>query len=492
MSIDVDVKENLNMKPGFNALDKSKFIRKVSNLERVFLWNPNCNVVMNTKIKGYISPEKLSQTLERIRHMHPLLSAKIVFDEKHDAWFSTDNVPLPDVKKVHRVSDTTWFEELQRELQKTFNLETGPMIRFILTYSEEMSDLVIICNHSICDGMALVYLVRDLLKNYINPKEENQVIHPPDIMDFIPKSGFSFSSIMTNVFLKYASWQWKKNPYYFTNEDYEVIQTEYWKKNLFGTVLLELNPHETENLSKMCKKKGVSIGSAITTAFIAAHEDIVGPFAKSQKQISVPFDLRRHGNDPIGDVFCLGVGAPRFSYTYNAKKPFWENVSVLHNEIHKRVKKLDSAGLEIPDCDPALMDALSCFAPFKRIISSAYSQTENLRQFSKDSKNIAFSIAKNAENMIPGTIPSNLGRLNIPQNYGDFKIEGMVFLPAVGDTVSLTLGGLGIGGGVMFSLNYPELKSDNGSKTREMIKIRNNALEYLGFPEKISENALTF
>lgn len=492
MSISIDKKEKLNGDYRSNALDKSKFIRKVSNLERVFLWNPNCNVVMNTRIKGNISPEKLSQTLERIRHMHPLIGAKIVFDEKNEAWFSTDNVPLPTIKKVHRASDTTWFEELQHEIQKPFNLETGPMIRFLLSYSEEMSDLVIICNHSICDGMALVYLVRDLLKGYINPKEENKVIHPPNIMDLIPKSGFSFSSIMAGVLAKYANWKWEKNPYYFTPQDYVAIQTEYWENNFFKTVLLELNPHETGNLSKICKKNDVSIGSAVTTAFIAAHEDIVGPFSKNKKQISVPFDLRRHGNAPIGDVFCLSVGAPRFSYNYNAKKSFWENVSSLHNEIHKRVKKLDSAGLEVMDFNPGFMDALSCFAPFNKIIPGAYTQTDNLKQFAQDKKNIAFSIAKNAESMIPGTIPSNLGRLNIPQNYGNFKIEGMAFLPAVSDTVPLTLGGLGIGGGVTFSLNYPEPKNSKGSMTREMIQIRNRALEYLGFPEKISEDALTF
>lgn len=471
-------------------IDTSKCIRKLSNLERIFLWGPNCNVSMITRIRGNVSKERLHRALNAVKQIHPLVGAKIVFDDDHNAWFSTYNVPQPRFKTVMRVSDSQWLEELQREIQIPFNLETGPMIRFVLVYSEDISDLVIICNHSICDGMSLAYLVRDLLINYINPEQEIKMLSPPNIMNFLPKGGFSLSSVLTWLVMHYANRKWKKNYHYFDHKDYTVLQTAYWKKNLFGTVLLELEAHETKVLSKRCKKNGVTIGSAVTTAFVAAHEDVIGPFIKSQKQISVPFDLRRRAITPIGDVFCLCVGAPRFSYTYNAKKSFWKNVSALHEEIHKRVNKLDSNGLDVPNFDPALIDALCSFAPLKKVIPEAYTQTENLSRFSKDTKSIAFSLASNSENMIPGTIPSNLGQINISEIYGDLKIDRMVFLPAVGDFVPLTLGGVSIGGRMVFSLNYPEPKNKNNPVTGEMIQIRNKALEYLGFPDKITKEAI--
>lgn len=476
----------LNIKKRDNYSEKlNNCVRKVSNLERVYFWTPYGNVSMVARINGSISKEKLLNSLDVVRKKHPLLGAKIVFDEDDVAWFSTDNVPKPNFKSINRVSDTQWFKELQNEITIPFDLEKGPLIRFMLIQSEKVSELVIICNHSICDGMALTYLVRDLLNNYVNTEKEIEMLFPEDMTDFLPKKGFSLSSLIMRFFIYNANRRWKKKPYTFTQKDSVAVQKSYWDKNQFNTVLIELEPHETKKLLKICRKNGVTIGSAITAAFIAAHEELEGPFTKNQKQIWIPFDLRRHSDSKIGDIFSLCVGAPRFSYKYNSKKSFWENVSVLHNEVHKRVEKLDSEALEVQNFDPTLIDALSSFAPFEKVVPDAYMQTENLLEFSRDKKNVAFSFAKKSENMVPGTIPSNLGRLNIPEIYGDLKIDRLVFLPVISNSVPLTLGGVSIGDRLVFSLIYPEPKSGEGSKTKKMIEIRNLSLKYLGFPEKV-------
>ena len=480
-----------NMDNGSDVTNISKYTRKVSNLERVFLWHPNCNVSMVTRIKGNVSQERLRSALNMVRQMHPLVGAKIVFDDDYNAWFSTGNVPQHKVKVVNRVSDMQWFRELQNEVQTPFDLEVGPLVKFVLVHSEDVSDLVVICNHSICDGMALVYLVRDLLNCYMNLEQEIKTIFPPYNDEFLPdKGGFSLSSVLARLIMYQVNRKWKKHPYYFTHEDYIALQTAYWEKNQYGAVLLELDSAETKILSKQCKKNGVSIGSAVTAAFIAAYEDVLGPFTSNQKQISVPFDLRRHAVTPIGDVFCFCVGSPRFSYNYESKKSFWENVVVLHNEIHERVKKLDSSGLKAPELHPTLMDAFSCFVPLKKVVPEAYTKTENLKQFSQDTKNIAFEVADKSEHMNPGIIPSNLGRLNIPENYGDLQIDRMVFLPAISDIVPLILGGISIGGKMVFSMTYPEPKGRNLRMADEMIQIRNRALKYLGFLDKASEKAI--
>lgn len=466
-------------------------IRKVANLERLFLWSPECTVSMVTRINGNVSEERLRRAIFEVTQIHPLVGAKIEFDEKHNAWFSNDNVPEPDLKIISRVSDTQWFEELQKEIQIPFNLEAGPMIKFILIYSEDISDLVIMCNHSICDGMSLANLVRDLLNCYINPEKETKVIYPLNIMDLLPIDGFSLTSILFKLIIYRADKKWKKNPFCFNQSDCNAIQTEFWKKKQISKILLELEPNETKYLSKQCKKNGVTIGSAVTAAFIAAYEDIVGPFEKSKKQISIPFDLRRHASTPVEDVFSFCVGASRFSFKYNTKKSFWKNALNLHKQIHKRVDKLDTNGLKLPEYDPTLLDAVSCFGLFKDNLPDAYNKTENLRRLSQDPKNVAFSFAKIYDSKVPGTIPSNLGKLSIPETYEDLQIDRMIFMPSIGDSVPLTIGGISIGNRSVFSLNFTELKNEDRA-TREMIQIRNRALEYLGFPEKISEDALAF
>lgn len=466
--------------------DVSGCIRKVSNLERFFLWSPENNVSMITRIVGNVSEEKLMDALDKVRQVHPLVGAKIVFDKDYDAWFSNDNVPKHSFKILNRVSDKQWFEELQHEIQTPFNLETGPMIKFMLIYSEEISDLVVICSHSICDGMSLVYLVRDLLNFYTNHEQEVKVLNPPSIVDLLPKRNDSSDSQRIN----YLNMQWRKNPHYFDHEDFNALQTTYWENNLFGTVLLELDLPEAKILSKRCKEEGVTIGSAVITAFIAAHEDIIGS-ERNQKQVSIPFDLRRHAATPVGDVFCLCVGASRFPYDYDAKKPFWENALILHNDIHKRVETLDWSGIEIPDFDPAFLDAVARFAPLKEVIPDAYTRTDNLAKFSNDANNIAFLIAKKTdEKSQPDIIPSNLGKIDIPEAYGDLIIDRMVFLPSGSYFVPLVLGGISVNGKIVFSLSYPQPKNIGESMTNEMVQIRNKALEYLEFPDMISGDAM--
>lgn len=56
--------------------------------------------------------------------------------------------------------------------------------------------------------------------------------------------------------------------------------------------------------------------------------------------------------------------------------------------------------------------------------------------------------------------------------------------------VILVLGGVGQSGKLVFSLNCVEEAGDDGSLlARDMIRIRNRAIELLGFPEKANDRA---
>lgn len=206
-------------------------IRQMTNLERVFLFTPGCNVSIIARIVGNVSEHELLRSLDTVRRMHPLVGAKIVFDDRHDAWFSNDNVPALPLRIIKRTSDIQWFEEIQCEQRIPFELEKGPLIRFILLYSPELSDLVVMCNHSICDGMALANLVRDILTSYADPERKIIVLNSPDIMKLIPKeNSFSLSTILTRLFVYNANRKWKKIPHYFFQDDYAAITRAYWEK----------------------------------------------------------------------------------------------------------------------------------------------------------------------------------------------------------------------------------------------------------------------
>ena len=70
------------------------------------------------------------------------------------------------------------------EAAKTpYEFDVRPAIRFILVQSPDVSELIILCHHIICDGMSLAYLARDLLVHLGNPAREVDVSPAPAPID---------------------------------------------------------------------------------------------------------------------------------------------------------------------------------------------------------------------------------------------------------------------------------------------------------------------
>ena len=282
-----------------------KIVRRLLNLERMLLANPYENAALCARITGSLSEDELIKALEKVRTMHPLVGAKVVFDSERDAWFATDGVPGPLLRVVPRQSDFQWVNEVAYEQTVPFDPSTGPLIRFVLLSSPQVSDLIVFAQHTICDGMALAILIRDILVHVANPHLETKVIPPPPLADCIPKtpSGAVIEFII-RPFISLMNRRWSKKRWVFDQEDFLNIHTAFWQKRTYETVLLELKKDETERLTAHCRQHDITIGSAVTTAFLAAHRDVCGPFKGRNKKVDVPYDLRTRLDKPVGDVFC--------------------------------------------------------------------------------------------------------------------------------------------------------------------------------------------
>jgi hypothetical protein len=461
----------------------------MSRGERFFFMSPACTVIMAARINGTIDENRFRQALAAVSRVHPLLRAKIVFGDRHEAWFSSDGVPEVPLRVSSRTSDSQWLDELKNEARVPFTLDKGPLVRCVLLQSPEVSDLLIFCNHSICDGMAIAILVRDLLVRYADPDKEVRVLDPPDALD-LEKPGISVMGIISRIISVYANWKWNKNPYYFGPDEYAALYRTYWEKRRPGLVLFEFDPAESARMQAACREKGVTVGSAVSAACLAAHADITGGFSKSQQTVLVPYDLRRRVQPPTGDVFCFCVGGIRLHYAYSPEKPFWDNAVALHKAIHTYLENPSPAPL--PAFEPSLIDALAGFGVFTSKVPEAYTKTAALQRFAADTGNIVVSFNRNIDTTFPGFTPSNLGKIDMPESYAGPRLERLVFLPAASEINPLVLGGIGAGGGMVFALTFVDPPAKTGvSPEPEIIRIRNRALEYLGFLEKVHPEAIT-
>jgi len=464
-------------------------IRKMSRCERLFLMSPSCTVMIGARISGNVDESRFRQTLDAASWKHPLLRAKVVFDSQHEAWFSSEGVPTVPLRVIPRVSDGQWLDELKEEVRVPFDLNKGPLIKTVLLNSPEVSDLIIFCNHSICDGMALANLVRDLLCLYENPCLDVRVMDPPDVLEIV-KPGISLKGLIARFFVGHGNRKWRKKPYYFGQEDFAALYRGYWEARTPGLVLIEFDPGESTRLLAACRDHGVTVGSAVSAACLAAHSDITGGFPKNRQTIMVPFDLRRRIQPPTGDVFCFYDGGVTFPFAYPVKKPFWANARDLHNKIHSRVKILDPSCLDIPEFEPSFIDALTAFGLFAGRVPDTCTRTETMQRFFRDTGNVVFSFNRNYEKNFPGFVQSNLGRIEVPESRSGIRLDRLIFVPAVCE-LNFILGGVGAGGRMVFSLPFVDSSAMTGiCPESELIRIRNRALEYLGFPEKVSDKAL--
>jgi hypothetical protein len=64
--------------------------------------------------------------------------------------------------------------------------------------------------------------------------------------------------------------QWSKRRWLFDQEDFLTIYKAFWQRYKYKIVMLQLEQDETERLIINCREHGVTVGSATSTAFIAA------------------------------------------------------------------------------------------------------------------------------------------------------------------------------------------------------------------------------
>lgn len=464
-------------------------IRKMSRCERIFCMSPACTVMMAARIGGNIDEDLFRQALITVSRIHPLLRAKVVFDENHESWFSSDAVPSIPLRVITRRSQVQWIEELTSEVQVPFDLIKGPLIKFVLLNSDDCSDLLVLCNHSICDGMALAILIKEILYYYGKSEEQIQERFPPVSQDLLILKR-SVKGIIGGLFAGYVNWKWRNNEFFFNSEDYSALYKAYWENRKPGMAIMEFNLDESDRLRETCRKHQVTIGSAVSAAFLRAHQDITGGFSPKQQNIMVPYDIRRRSNLPDPDVFCFCVGSVRIPARYSLNKSFWENTQDLHATIHTHLKTPDPSGLEVSSIDYSLLDALSAFAPFSELIPDAFSHTKTLHRFIQDTNNIARVMNRKFSHMIPGFVSSNLGKVELLTSDNSLSLDRLIFLPSASEINPLIMGGAGTSKGMTFTLVYVDPPAKTGiSPESDMIRIRNRALELLGFPENVSNKA---
>ena len=458
-----------------------KYERKVTGAERFFAHAPFSTVTMVARIKGNVTEEMLQCAVEKAQQRHALLRVRIE-DRNGDLWFTTEDVQEIPIQVIPRTSQNDWIKIHADGLKIPHEFETRPAIRFILVQSPDVSELIILCHHIICDGMSLAYLARDLMGYLGNPAAEVEVLPAPVpiSMENLP-SDVSLSGLI-KYFINRIRRKWDDEIVNFDQEDYEALNKAYWDNFDHEILSVELSEVETKALVARCKQAGVTVNTAVITAFSAAESMVIDAqphHAQTAIAVSLRDRLPHSPREGIG-YYALGL---QLKLKYNQNKSFWDNARNYHKKITSNLsnKKVFGDLIAYLQMDSNIYEALS-FKKIGTLVKPDSPRYQKLSEFG-NRQDVVVKLLHRAkmetfDSKLIGPAITNLGRLDFPKTYGLLELDRLIMQPGGAFPlvhVDMVLGVATCAGKLSMVVEYAEQAVD----TATMKKIKNKAMSLL-------------
>jgi NRPS condensation-like uncharacterized protein len=463
-------------------LEVEKYERKVTSPERLFTRSPFSIVTMVARIKGDVSEEMLKSAVAKVQQRHALLRVRIMDESDHTQWFTSEGVQEIPIEILPRKSEDDWIEIYSEASKIPYEFETRPAIRFILIQSPDVSDLIILCHHMICDGMSLAYLARDLMVYLGDPSREVEVLPAPApiTLDNLP-SDVSQSGLV-KFMIKRMNRQWAEEAVFFDNEDYKILSKTYWDNYNHEIFSIELSEEETAALVARCRNENVTVTTALTAAFSGAQGFVEGEKPYHARSV-IATSLRDPLPNPPGEAMGYYAAGVELKLKYDHKKSFWENARKFHKKIKPNFtsKKIFGELLNWLYLEPTFFEAMN-FKKLGGLVPADSSRYEKLSAFSKKEDVVLRFLKRekmeSPEMMFMGPAITNLGRLDFPRSYAALELDRLIMQPGGAfplSQVNLVLGAVTCSGKLSLVVEYAEEAVD----TQTMGEIKDKAMEFL-------------
>jgi NRPS condensation-like uncharacterized protein len=378
-------------------------------LERLMLRPPHNVLKMIIKLDGKINHNDLRVAIKKVSQKHPLMRSRIVIRKDGSAYYTTENVPEVELRVVQKTSEDFYIDVIDEENKRPFRMDKGPFARFILLESEGGSDLLIYAHHIFCDGRSLVYIVRHLMEFLENPNKEVEVIEPVSYYEDI--KDMAKLGRIKKWFLNRINSKWQKRIFIISEELHQEAAQE-WFSEQDGFLHLGFTKEQTKTLREKCRKEDVSINTALLVALKTAKQRI--PEFRSRPD-GVAFTVDIRDMLPIDPGEACGIYASGFNIEQKLqeKLSFWENARLMHEEADEKLndgKSLVERRALSVILDGSLLDAVMLSVVGKCDDSFVAKFTDSFRQDDKI-----------------GMLLTNLGGLQIPREYGPYKLKDVIF-----------------------------------------------------------------
>lgn len=376
--------------------------RKLLFAERMLHGNGEApfNAVIPVKIKGVFVAENIHHALRKLQEKHPLLRAFVEDDEQGMPWFVVkegENRPIP-VRITERLSEEDWEIQTRFEWASVFDTRKGPLMRMVWIKGAEVSELILVIHHCLCDGGSAMAILSELLllldDGAVDIGLEQPILGVNDIVpaEVLKNRKKRVKARLIGGLATFVLWLVPvKKKLLERKRDYML----HWK----------LDKAQSDQLMLKCKAEGITVNTLLCAAVLAAFKAV----RKTQfhNKISCPVDIRRFAPRIKKDnIFAFGL---MFVVSADLQLDFFSNARKMQEDINKKTAKLDAyENIMMMEESHASLDNFT-----------------NFLKYGKSSNDCMFS---------------NLGKIDIPHQYKNFELE-TIYSPSVigplGNTTTL-------------------------------------------------------
>lgn len=370
---------------------------KEINCERNNLFEPNDYIHFLVTLRGEIEPATLQAAILSAYEANESTCSRIVLTEDGCAYY--EKCEETGCKVL--ITQESWEKLIIKNEKQPFAIQNGEMIRSFIIGGIEKTQLLIMAHHLVGDGKSIVYFIEDVMKALSGEKLEFRPIYSVSQSEFYHKAKMSPK---VRLFLKYMNRAWSKEKKVFGWKDYEKIHHTYWNKHSSHILYHIFSREETAQVIEMAKKIGISVNSYLITAF--QKTDV------KNQIIGIPLSVREDNNKSM----CNQTSGISITYQYSEKMTFVENAKNVHTMIQKALKSPRRYFVLrfIPSIEPTLLDGAV-------LSTQGYCHASTAKKIAE-----VMGYAGNGTRDLGIT---NLTRLDIPDKYGAYQIEDILFVP---------------------------------------------------------------
>jgi Condensation domain len=290
---------------------RSSLLREFSSIERMhWLMDQNhCNhFPMAAEIRGRTTVTMWRNALNDLQRRHPLLNVFIgMADSSRPAFYQAGEFKIPLVVRK-RASSLEWQAEFEKEISTPFDTSESPLMRAQLLLADDRCEVILTTHHSIADGMAIMYVLRDLfqavsgekLASLPVPRPQDELLKP--ILSALPSRMSEDEAHTAPV----------SRPIAFRHKDGA-------SPRVTG---LRLSPQQTALLVKGVRREQTSVHAAISTALVLTGRESLPTWKQHGVRVLSPISLHKALNAENDCVLALTGGIVSFEPSSGSN--FWD------------------------------------------------------------------------------------------------------------------------------------------------------------------------